>query len=180
MTRLRGTLMAAAVPLFLLGACARPAADGAPAAPPGSPAAPVTNADDLVLRAESYGGFVPADLTVGRLPEGSVYSDGRVITNRPVPAIYPAPALPNIQQQMISEAQVKQLLQQAQAAGVRNGVDFGHPNVADAPTTRITVVTTQGRQSVAVEALQQSRPDDPQLTQAQRDARAKLAGFVKT
>nr|WP_296073111.1 hypothetical protein [uncultured Actinoplanes sp.] len=180
MTRLRGTLMAAAVALVLCGACARPAADGAPAAPPRSPAPPVTNANDLVLRTQTYGGFVPPDLTVGRLPEVSVYSDGRVITNGPVPAIYPGRALPNVQVQTVTEAKVKQLLQQAQAAGVRDGADFGRPNVADAPTTQVTIVTTQGRQSVAVEALQQSRPDDPQLTAAQRDARTKLAAFVKT
>lgn len=171
--------MAAAVPLVLLAACAQPAGDAAPAQPSDS-GTRAGNAGDLVVRTESYGGFVPADRTVGRMPEVSVYADGRVITQGPVPAIYPGPALPNVQVQTISQEKIKQLLQQGQAAGVRDGTDFGRPNVADAPTTRVTLVTAQGTQSVAVEALQQSQPDDPMLTPAQREARTKLAAYVKT
>jgi hypothetical protein len=168
--------MAAAVPLVLLAACARPADDTATGQPSGSSGKPAANADDLVVRSESYGGFVPPNLTVGRLPEISVYADGRVISEGPVPAIYPGPALPNLQVTTISQAKIQEIVRQGQAAGVRNGADFGRPNVADAPTTKITL----GKQSVAVEALQQSQPDDPMLTPAQRDARTKLAAYVKS
>jgi hypothetical protein len=182
MTRLRGTLMAAAVPLVLLGACAQPDADAAPGTPPGSAressAAPYPDGDDLVLRTESSGGFVPADRTVGTLPAVSVYRDGRVITNGPVPAIYPGPALPNVQVQMISAQQVADLVRESTAAGVRSGTDFGRPNVADAPTTRVTAITASGKQTVAVEALSEAQANDPMLTAAQRDARSKLSAFV--
>jgi hypothetical protein len=183
MTRLRGTVTAAAaVPLFLLSACAQPAADPAGASPSSSASAssgPQGDADGLVLRSESYGGFVPPDRTVGSLPAVSVYADGRVITDGPVPAIYPGPALPNIQVQQVSPELVQALVTEGQTAGVRSGVDFGRPNVADAPTTRVTVVKDGYTQSVAVEALQEGRPDDPQLTGPQREARTKLGAFVR-
>jgi hypothetical protein len=182
MTRLRGTLIAAAVPLFLLAACAQPGDSVAGATGPGVPESATASpqgADELVARVESYGGFVPADRTVGTLPAISVYADGRVITEGPVPAIYPGPALPNLQVLKLSSYRVEQLLDEAATAGVRPGTDFGRPNVADAPTTRVTVKTAQGTQSVAVVALNEAQANDPMLTDAQEAARATLAGFVK-
>ncbi|WP_250035230.1 hypothetical protein [Paractinoplanes maris] len=181
MTRLRGTLMAAAVPLFLLAACAQPGATGAGAPGSGAPesaSASPQGGDELVARVESSGGFVPPDRTVGSLPSISVYADGRVITEGPVPAIYPGPALPNLQVVMLSPDQLQQLIKEAGDAGVSSGTDFGRPNVADAPTTRVTVTTAEGTQSVAVEALNEAQADDPMLDAAQEAARAKLAGFV--
>lgn len=181
MKRLNGIVVAsAAVPLLLLGACARPA-DGQPAAAGSSPATestPTSNADTLVLRTERYGGFVPASSTLGRIPEISVYADGRVITPGPVPAIYPGPALPNILVQMVDPATVKALVAEAKAV-VKPGTDYGRPGVADAQTTQVTVDTGYGRQVVAVEALTEAQPNDPRLTAAQKQARAKLAAFVK-
>ena len=182
MTRLRGTMIAAAVPLFLIGACAQPGSTGAGASGPRVPESATVEpqgADELVARVESYGGFVPPDRTVGTLPSISVYGDGRVITEGPVPAIYPGPALPNLQVLRLSAYQVDQLRDEAAEAGVRPGTDFGRPNVADAPTTRVTVKTAQGTQSVAVVALNEAQADDPMLTAPQEAARAKLAGFVK-
>jgi hypothetical protein len=175
--------MAAAVPLFLISACAQPAADGAGLPASGAPessAASPQGGNDLVLRTESFGGFVPPDLVVGGLPPVSVYADGRVITVGPVTAVYPGPALPNVQVQKISPERVQELIRASEPAGVRNGADFGRPNVADAPNTRVTVVTAQGTQTVTVAALNESQPQDPQLTPAQRAARAKLAAFVKS
>ncbi|MCO8269942.1 hypothetical protein M1L60_04970 [Actinoplanes sp. TRM 88003] len=179
MTRLRGTLMAAAVPLFLLAACAQPGTTGA-GAPDSreSPSAYPQGGDELVLRVESSGGFVPPDRTVGTLPAISIYADGRLITQGPVPAIYPGPALPNLQVVTLEPDQVQQLVKEATDAGVRSGTDFGRPNVADAPTTRVTVATAQGTQAVAVEALNEAQKDDPMLTAPQEAARSTLAAFV--
>src|SRR3954471_17026664 len=120
MTRLRGLwTAAAAVTLFLLSACAQQTAAGAPGAgpsPEGSPAPATPGADDaLVLRVSSAGGFVPPSALVGRLPETSVYADGRVIFNGPVPAVYPGPALPNLQWATLSPAALQQLLDKAVA-----------------------------------------------------------------
>ncbi|GAA0503064.1 hypothetical protein Ade02nite_36380 [Paractinoplanes deccanensis] len=181
MTRLRTTFLAAAAPLALLCACAQP--DGAGAAtgsesPVASAPTQGEGANYLVVRTESSGGFVPPDRTVGGLPAVSVYADGRVITDGPVPAIYPGPALPNVQVTQISPEQVQQLTQQGLDAGVRNGTDFGRPNVADAPTTRVTVRGPEGTHTVAVEALRESQANDPMLTKPQREARSKLASYV--
>ncbi len=181
MTRLRGTLLAAAVPLFLISACAQAgtSAAGAPdSSARDSASAYPQGGDDLMLRVESLGGFMPAERVVGNLPEVSIYGDGRVLTNGPVPAIYPGPALPNVQVQTISAEQVQDLVRRGVAAGVRNGADFGRPNVADAPSTRVTVVTASGPQSVTVEALSEAQANDPRLTEAQRTARSTLAKYV--
>jgi hypothetical protein len=182
MTRLRGSWTAvAAVTLFLLSACAR-ADDTAGAgretsAGPSAPAA--SGPDDLVLRIERVGGFVSPDLQIGRLPMVSVYGDGRMITEGPQTDIYPSAALPNLLVQQLGPATLNDLLGKAAAAGVTSGADLGRPGVADAPTTRITVAAAGGTRTVDAVALTEAQPDDPRLTTAQRDARAKLAAFVQ-
>jgi hypothetical protein len=183
MTRFRGTWTAAvAVTLFLLTACAR--TDGAAGGPgSGEPSDPESSApasaDALVLRIERIGGFVAPDQMLGRLPVVSVYADGRVITQGPQIMIYPGPALPNVLVQQLDPATVGGLAGKAVAAGVRPGADLGQPNVADAPTTRITVAAPGGTRTLDAVALTEAQADDPRLTVAQRDARAKLAAFVQ-
>src|SRR4051794_22086761 len=179
MTRLRGALIAA-VPLLLITACAQTAGNQAAGAPDSratesAGAAPGYGADQLVLRVESFGGFVPAERNVGRIPAVSVYGDGRLITQGPTTMIYPGKALPNLQQQMLTPEMVQDLVRRGAEAGVRNGADFGSPNIADAPSTRVTV----GDQSVSVVALSEAQPADPKLTEAQRTARTRLAAYVK-
>jgi hypothetical protein len=177
MSRLRGTWTAvAAVTLFLITACARPDSPGGPAGPlpSGAAGSAPANADALVLRVERVGGQMP-----GKLPLVSVYADGRLITQGPQIAIYPPPALPNVQVQRLDRATVAELLAKADAAGIGAGLDLGRPNVADAPTTRITVATGGGARTVEVVGLTEAGPDDPRLTPAQREARAKVAAFVQ-
>jgi hypothetical protein len=180
MTRLRGPLaVTAAVAFFLLSACAR-GTDGASAAPADEAGAPAAAAGDgLVLRVKSEGGFVPAERLVGRIPRISIYADGRVISEGPQIAIYPGPALPNLQVQQLDPAKVDQLVGAALAAGVGSGTDLGKPGVADAPTTVIEVRTTKGVKTVSAEALNEAAPDDTYLTEPQKQARAKLAAFVE-
>jgi hypothetical protein len=183
MTRLRGSWTAlAAVTLFLLSACARAddtagSVGGGVSTGPSTPA--VAGPDSLVLRIERAGGLVAPDQQLGRLPVVSVYGDGRVITEGPQTAVYPGPALPNVLVQQVDPATVGGLLDKAAAAGVSSGADLGRPGVADAPTTRITVALPGGTRTVEAVALTEAQPDDPQLTTAQRDARAKLAAFVQ-
>ncbi|GAA1620893.1 hypothetical protein [Actinoplanes couchii] len=177
MTINRGLLTAAAVPLlFLLGACARPgAADEAGSAPVTESAA---DPDSIALRVEYRGGFVPAESIPGRIPRFSVYADGRALSEGPVPAIYPGPALPNLQQITLTADQVEELTAGALAAGVKGGADFGTPNVADTPSTRIVVRTAGGEQTVDVMALNEANPDDKSLTAEQHAARKKLTEFL--
>ncbi len=180
MTRLRGSWTAAVtVTLFLLTACARPGDVPGGAGPSGHESSAPADADALVLRVEHIGGFVAPDQMVGRLPVVSVYTDGRVITQGPQILIYPGPALPNLLVQQLDPATVRGLIDKAVEAGVRSGADLGQPGVADAPTTRITVAAPGGTRTLDAVALTEAQADDPQLTVAQRAARAKLAAFVQ-
>ena len=133
----------AAVLVLALAGCAERGTTGGPSAAPSSapPSSEAPAADGLVLRVEHVGGFVTPTTTAARLPLVSVYADGSVITEGPVVLIYPGPALPNVQVAEIDDAAVQDLVDRALAAGVAETSDLGMPPVADAPSTRFTLVT---------------------------------------
>jgi hypothetical protein len=178
MTITRALRPAVAVAVLLgLAACGergRPEGQGAATAV--VPAA----AEGLVLRVEYVGGFVSPSALAGRLPLVSVYADGRVISEGPVAAIYPGPALPNVQEQDIDQGAVQDLVARALAAGVAETSDLGTPPVADAPSTRITVVTASETYVREAEALFETPPDGNGLTAEQQAARAELSDFLAT
>ncbi|AEV85995.1 hypothetical protein ACWT_4978 [Actinoplanes sp. SE50] len=174
MTRTRGLLAATAIPLILMAGCARPGEAGSI-----TESAPAPTADATVLVRLGYqGGFVPEIYRFVRLPEVTIYADGRVVSNGPVPAVAPGPALPNVQISKITPERARQWAADAVAAGVKDGADFGTPGVADIPDTVVTAVTDGRAQTVHVTALRETRPDDAQVTAAQKAARAKLAAYV--
>jgi hypothetical protein len=130
--------------------------------------------DDVVLRVEQTGGFVSVESLVTRVPDLTVYGDGRVIAPGPVMAIYPGPALPNIQVQKVTAQAVRTLVGLAVAAKVGAALDFGQPSVSDGTSTRITVLTSSGKQVSTVYMLGM----DNGLTPGQRAARAPLRDLV--
>jgi hypothetical protein len=130
--------------------------------------------DVLVLRLEGVGGFVSPQSIVGRVPQLSVYGDGRVISEGPMPADYPGPALPNIQVRRISVDSVQRLVDLAVAAGVGQTRDYGQPSVADVGSTRVTVRTGGSNLVTDVYALDFSEG----LTAMQRSNRAVVKGLV--
>ncbi|MCV2488780.1 hypothetical protein OF117_05345 [Geodermatophilus sp. YIM 151500] len=169
----------------LLPACAAGAGGdaGAPADPAASPSgdAPGPDAAAPVIQVAHTGGFVTPQMLAGRLPLATVYADGRVITEGPVPAIYPGPALPNLQVQRVEPARVGELVDRALAAGVGSAADLGSPPVADAPSTRFTVVTGGGTETLEVYALGVTGlPGTPAdgLTAEQQQARAELSALL--
>ena len=169
-------LAAVAVALLLfVTACAGETGSSPPPADADRPVDP----DTLVLRVDYTGGYLPATHILSRLPLISVYVDGRVITDGPMPDIFPRPAMPNVQQQTISPELVEVLVQKAVAAGVGTAVDFGRPTVTDMPSTRITIVTREGTRKLEVYAL---APDVDGLTDSltgeQRMARKTLSDFL--
>ena len=83
-----------------------------------------------------------------------------------------------MQQRTITPDEGADLTARAVAAGVGSGADLGRPGVADAPTTRIDVVSEGTSHTVSVEALGEASADDPQLSATQKEGRAKLAAFV--
>jgi hypothetical protein len=183
---MRSTLARAAVLLgaaLLAAGCAAQAGSGA--SPSSSPAeGPAELPDDggLVLQVAYTGGFVPPPVTVTQLPLVSVYADGRVITEGPVIAIHPGPALPNLQVATVPAERVEELVQQALDAGVGEEFDYGMPPVADVPNTRFTVVTAEGTETTEVYALQGGLfPEGeavPGLSEDQVAARAELQTLV--
>ncbi|MBY8870371.1 hypothetical protein K7640_00755 [Micromonospora sp. PLK6-60] len=174
MTNIRGR-WAALVPLLLLtAACAQQVgpgtADGA-----GESSYP---ADVPVIRIDYTGGFVPPAVVATRLPGVSVYGDGRVVSQGPVPAIYPGPALPNIQVGKLSAGEVTKLVEQARAAGVGGTADLGTPPITDVATTRFTVRGPVGTEELTVYALHEATGPEAGLTAEQRAARDKLRAFA--
>jgi hypothetical protein len=153
--------------VLVVSACARPGPGG------GGPPPRTYGPDEVVVRVEYLGGFVPVQSLVTRLPLLTVYGDGRVISEGPVTAIYPGAALPNIQVQNISTVGVDSLVTRALSRGVGRGIDLGQPMVADAPSTRFTVLTEDGTKVTEVYALGIG-DDGSGLTAEQRSARRAL------
>jgi hypothetical protein len=166
--------LAAAVVLGL-AACGERGAAGTPS-PTTSSAEPA--AEGLVLRVESTGGFVSPSVIIGRLPLVSVYADGRVISEGPVIDIYPGPAVPNVQEQRIDRHAVQDLVDRALAAGVAETSDLGSPPVADATSTRFTVVRGSHTYVREAYALWEAPMEGPGLTEEQQAARTKLSDLV--
>ena len=159
--------------LVVVAACALLAGCGTPPVA-GKPPATFAPAE-LVLRVFTSGGLLPMSAAVTALPEISVYGDGRAITTGATPAIYPGPALPNLQVKRLAPAEVAELARRALAAGVGNGEDTGTPGVMDAPSMRITVRTEAGLVSTVVAA---PGFEDDSLSGAQRAARQRMKDLV--
>lgn len=178
---IRRTLTLTAALLVLAGCAQRGVATPAPSSSTPPVAALPGGDSTLVLRVEYVGGFVPVEWTYGRLPSYSLYADGRLITDGPVPAIYPGPALPNVQVQRLDDAALQGLLDEAVAAGIADTADLGSPPVADAPSTRFTLTTAGGTSVREVYALSEYAADDGMdagLTDEQLAGRARLQDLL--
>ncbi|SNR44415.1 hypothetical protein [Blastococcus mobilis] len=164
--------------LLGLPACAERGGVAAPGTPaPSSSQAAAT--EGLVLRVEHTGGYATPSMLAARLPLVSVYADGRVITEGPVIEVHPGPALPNLQVQQIARSEVQGLVDRAMAAGVADTFDLGLPPIADAPTTRFTVVTAADTYVREAYALWDT-PGGSGLTGEQEKARGKLIDLLSS
>ncbi|GAA3175626.1 hypothetical protein GCM10010531_31610 [Blastococcus jejuensis] len=166
---------------LLLGtaACAERAGSPRPPSPSSAVALPDGGEGTLVLLAELTGGFVTPESTPSRLPLASVYADGRVIVEGPVAAIYPAFAWPNVQVLDIGPDGVQRLADRALAAGVAETDDLGRPPLADAFTTRFTLVTADETYVREVYGLTETQGmPDTGLTDEQLTARGDLSGLL--
>lgn len=138
-----------------------------------------TGTDELVLRIEYVGGFVPQEFLVTRVPIFSLYGDGCFVTEGPVIAIFPPPALPNLLETCVSEEGMQEILRLAQEAGMLDeNKTFEQNMVADAPTTVFTV-NADGR-TVVIEAYALGiEASTDQLPPDEIAAREKLSEFVQ-
>jgi hypothetical protein len=169
---------AALASLLLIGVTGCAQAADEPGQSPGGDALTFPSGDTVALRVAHSGGFVPVSLLASRIPMVTVYADGRVITEGAQIMIYPAPALPSIEERRIAVADVLTLVGRAQQAGVGSGVDLGQPNVTDMPDTVFTVYTATGEQKTSAYALTEEISTTG-LSPEQIEARSKLLGLLK-
>jgi hypothetical protein len=84
--------------------------------------------------------------------------------------------------QVLDDAAVRSLADQALAAGVAERADLGSPPVADVPSTRFTLTTAEGTHVREVHALSEyiadGDPGEAGLTDEQRAGRARLRDLL--
>jgi hypothetical protein len=138
-----------------------------------------TASDELILRLETGGGFLPEDYAYRTLPEFSLMGDGRIITVGPQIAIFPGPALPNLLVRRVSPEGIQAILARARDAGLFGpDAHYDFPLVADAATTTFTAVAAGRRHQVSAYALELEdemvSPEDRRAREALRDLRDAL------
>ena len=150
-----------------------PAASPSPTSPPptpsGSPATPAPTGaarPALVLKVVSDGGIAGPDRTGRLLPTYALYADGQLITQGPVPAVFPGPALPNLLVTRLTPRGVQRVIDGARAAGLLGGnKHYDAQGIADAQTVTITIFDGQTRHVTSAYALMEdfgggeTRPD---------------------
>jgi hypothetical protein len=176
-----------ALPLaaLLVAACLAGSGAGPSVSPSGSPTpgaiAYPTGADDLVIRLRYVGGFAPPSAHVMDLPVISIYGDGTVIVPGAVPAIYPGPALPNLQRATITPAGMQVLLEAARDAGLFGpDAHYDMGGIMDASSSEFTVNAEGSIHTISAYALFESgglEPQNPGADPAVTEARARLLIF---
>ncbi len=99
-----------------------------------------TGPEDEILNYSELSGFTTMEYAFQQPPMVLISGDGRVFTTGPVAAIYPGPALPNIQVGTITEEGIQTILAAADAAGLFAEVDYeAETMVADASVATVTL-----------------------------------------
>lgn len=127
---------------LLAGACSTAAATPAqqPTASP-NPTPEVkyhveTGAGSLILRISSEGGFVGPGALLTRLPEWTLYGDGRILVPGIAPLPDPAPLLPVVTEMKVTPAEIQKILAAADDAGILGAdADYTVLGNPDAGTT---------------------------------------------
>ena len=137
-----------------------------------------TGRTDLVVRLRYVGGFIAPAAHLLSVPAISVYGDGTVIIPGPQIAIYPGPALPNLQQATITPAGMQVLLEAARTAGLLGpDAHYDLGGIMDAGTAEFTVNADGRIHTVSAYALMEGGGSTEGTDPASADARAKLALF---
>ena len=175
---LRATGSALVLAALVSIGCARVSGGTAGPDPDDRIAHPV-GSDELVLRIEFVGGYVPESVALSSIPTVSLYGDGRVVTQGPQIEIYPGPALPNLLLRDVTEEGVQAILRAARDAGL-SGPDrrFDVAGVADAHFTVFTVVTAGGLHVTHAYGLGIGEVD-AELASGDREARRRLSRFLE-
>jgi hypothetical protein len=159
---------------FLVGACS--------ATSPAPYSGPISHptGSDLVVRIAWTGGFVPYESLFTSLPRFTLLGDGRVIVEGPQIAIYPGPALPNLQVRQLTEEGIQSVLFRIAETGLfseSSSWDAATQFIADANDTVFTVWADDREVVVDVYALgflTDPVSDSLDISAAERDAHARL------
>lgn len=176
MTPMQTRLLTAALTLGLLtAACGESEGEGAGGGTIEHP----TGSDELVLRWEYSGGFMPYEYLLSRIPSWSMYGDGRVIVQGPMIEIYPPPTPPSLLVTRLSEDGIQAILAAAQDAGLMDGdANYDYMCVTDAPTTVFTTNANGTTSVVTAYALDVTggtcEGSDDEARQALADFQAEL------
>ena len=170
--------------------------NGTPTAEPSAtptipPASPTTNpdaieyptgTDDVIVKIEYAGGFMMPQSLITRLPLFVLFGNGCYVVQGPQIEIYPAPALPNLQETCLSEEGVQEVLARAKAAGLLDGdAEYDNDMIADAATTVFTVTAGGQTSTVRAYALAETDPGmgGMNMPEEEQEAREKLAAFMQ-
>ena len=161
--------VAATAALVILGCGESSSGTSGPSPPSGAP-------DEVVVRVVTDGGFAAESREPARLPEVSVFGDGRVITQGPTTLEYPGPALPNLQEFRLTRDGVAAIVDEARAAGLLDDPppDYGDAGITDQATTTVTLRVDGTKAEVQVYTLS----FDDGLTVEQRENRRELQQFI--
>jgi hypothetical protein len=161
--------VAAAAALVIMGCGERSSGTSGTSPPSGAP-------DEVVVRVVIEGGFAAESREPARLPEVSVFGDGRVITQGPTTLEYPGSALPNLQEFRLTRDGLAAVVDEARAAGLLDvpPPDYGDAGITDQATTTVTLRVDGTEAEVQVYALN----FDDGLTVEQRENRRQLQQFI--
>lgn len=161
-----------------------------PSSPPAASATPIagidhpTGADDIVLRVDESGGFVPIEFIAAHVPQFTLYGDGTVVFTSASVAppergdgVTLASPLRTIK---LTNEQVQSLLEVALRDGGLGAArtEYQNPLVADAPTTVFTINADGASKTVSVVALGME-DQEPNADTAIKQALAELGGRLK-
>jgi hypothetical protein len=113
--------------------------------------------DEVLLRIDDVGGFVPVEFNLNRMPRYLLTADGTLYSQGPQIEIFPGPLLPNIQRTMIGDDDIAALVDLVEAMGLPSIDDETNDEaanfVADASTTVISYFDAAGAHRYRVYAL---------------------------
>jgi hypothetical protein len=164
---------------------AQPSAAAPTPAPSASPEglAHPTGSNEIILRADEAGGFVPMEWMAAHVPYFTLYGDGRAVFVSTSSIVEPAPdgvitGMP-IRTVVLSDQQVQDLL----ILALRDGglaaarTDYPNPNIADAPATVFEIHADGDSKTVSVMAL--GMEGEPGPDTAIKAAFSKLAALLR-
>jgi hypothetical protein len=134
-------------------------------------------ANQVVLRIEQSGGFVPVQYYLTQLPMLTLYGDGLYVTPGAQIEIYPGPALPALGQQRLTPEAIQLLVQAAIDAGLDADHSYTTMMVSDAPTTTFTLTIDGETHTTEVYALDFDMHGAKGMSKGEEQARKDLAAF---